>query len=256
MGFFRQRGNMVFRAFVLSLALLITAGTAIPLVTNYTEAGSGKHKNFRKKSKKFKKYSKMWWRAYHNRLRKKKASEARKRIMRLRRTRIANKLSAQITNQNAAEIVAVNPPIQIDNLFSLIEGKVKNVLDGDTINLEIKDGSVYSIRMLGIDAPERQQNFGSQAQKKLSDLILGKDVTVIIRKRDSSDRFVGTVYYGGQDINLKQIETGMARYLQINGYEPKEGDRKLYEKAEQMAQTKRNGLWRRQKLDFALTSKR
>jgi endonuclease YncB( thermonuclease family) len=254
MGFFSKRGSMVFRALVLSLALLIIAGIVIPLSTISTEASSVKHTNYKKKFKKFKKYSKKWWRAHHNRLRKRKASEARKRVMRLRRIRLAdtNKSSAQTIKQNASEIVSINPPIQIDNLFSLLEGKIKNVLDGDTVNLETKDGKVHLIRMLGVDAPERRQDFGSQSQKKLRNLILGKAVTVIIRKKDSSNRFVGTVYFGGQDINLKQIETGMARYFQQNGYEPKEGDRKLYQQAEQAAQIKRYGLWQKQNLDVAL----
>ena len=146
---------MIFRAIALSLALLIGIGAIIPLATEYTEAGTRKYKKKKKKNKKYKKYSKKWWRAHHNRLRKRKASEARKRVMRLRRIRLAdtNKSSAQTIKQNASEIVSINPPIQIDNLFSLLEGKIKNVLDGDTVNLETKDGKVHLIRMLGVDAP-------------------------------------------------------------------------------------------------------
>jgi len=110
--------------------------------------------------------------------------------------------------------------------------------------------------MLGIDAPEMNQDFGDKSQKKLNDLILGKNATVIIRKRDSFGRHIGTVYSGGEDINLLQIETGMAWYFQQNGYEPMGGDRKIYEQAEQKARFKRKGLWRGQKSSNALAFKR
>ena len=246
---------MIFRVIALSLALLIGIGAVIPLTTHYTEAGAPKPKNHKKKHKKYKKYSKKWWRAYHNRVRKSRAIEARKRILRLRRIRLANagKVSTQTTNQKVADTV---PAIQINDLFILVEGKIKKVFDGETFNIETRDGKVYLIRMLGIDAPEINHDFGDKSQKKLSDLLLGKDATVIIRKRDSSDRYIGTVYSGGEDINLLQIETGMAWYFQQNGYEPMAGDRKIYEQAERKARTKLKGLWGRQKSNNAVAFKR
>ncbi len=246
---------MIFRIIALSLALLIGIGAIIPLTTPYTEAGARKPIKHKKKHKKYKKYSKQWWRAYHNRIRKRRAIEARMRILRLRRIRLVNakKEPTQTTNQKVADTA---PTIQINDLFILVEGKIKKVFDGDTFNVETKDGKVYLIRMLGIDAPEMNQDFGDKSQKKLSDLLLGKDATVIIRKRDSSGRYIGTVYSGGEDINLLQIETGMAEYFKQNGYEPMGVDRKLYEQAQQKARTEQKGLWGRQKSNNALTFKR
>src|SRR5215210_4965171 len=124
-------GNMIFRVIVLSLALLIGIGAIIPLTTHYTEANELKTKNFKKKLKKYKKYSKKWWRAYHNRVRKSRVLEARKRLLRLRRIRLANagKISTQTTGQNAG---GTAPAILVSNLFILVEGKIKNVFDGET----------------------------------------------------------------------------------------------------------------------------
>ncbi|MEO6588428.1 MAG: thermonuclease family protein [Pyrinomonadaceae bacterium] len=237
---------MIFRAVALSLALLIGIGVLIPLATNYAEASARKHEN----KKKYKKYSKKWWLTHHARVRKRKALEARNRALRLRRLRLANAgmVSTQTNKQKVADIASTN---QIEQLFIIIEGKVKNVYSGDNINIENKDGKVYLIRMLGIDAPEIKQEFGDKSQKKLSDLILGKDVTVIVRRRDSSNRYFGTVYFGGKDVNFNQIETGMARYFQENGYEAREDDCKIYEQAEQKSRIERNGLWGRQKSDVA-----
>lgn len=244
-------GNMILRIIVLSLALLIGISAVIPLTTNYTEAGVLKPKHSKKKYKKYKKYSQQWWRAYHNRVRQRKVLQARKRILRLRQMRLANagKVSAHTNEQ---KVSGNAPNIQISNLFILVEGKIKKVFDGDTFGIENRDGKVYQIRMLGIDAPTRNQDFGDKSQKKLSDLILGKDATVIIRKMDSSERYVGTIYCGGKDINLLQLETGMALYFQQNGYEPLSSDHKIYEQAEQNARTKRKGLWGSEKSNIAI----
>ena len=79
---------MIFRAIALSLALLVGLGTIIPLATNGVEAGSLKH--VKKNRKKYKKYSKQWWRAYRQRTRNRNSLNARKRSLRLRQIRLAN----------------------------------------------------------------------------------------------------------------------------------------------------------------------
>jgi endonuclease YncB( thermonuclease family) len=246
---------MIFRIAVLSLALLIGIGALVHLTTHNSEASAPLSKILKTKKKKYKKYSKQWWRAYHSRIRKKKALEARNRMLRLRRIRLANgaKIPVRALNQKTSGTV---PAILVNNMFILVEGKVKDVFDGESFNLETKDGKFYLIRMLGIDAPELNQNFGSKSQKKLSQLILGKNATVIIRKRDSAGQYLGTIYSGGEDINLLQIETGMAWFFRQGGYQPVGPDLKLYEQAEKKARSKRKGLWRKQPLDNSLALKR
>lgn len=83
---------MIFRAIALSLAIVIGLTTVLPFVTTGVEAGP--HKRATKKVKKYKKYSKQWWRAYHQRNRKQSASNARKRMLRLRQIRLANAAKA------------------------------------------------------------------------------------------------------------------------------------------------------------------
>ena len=78
---------MLFRAIALSLALLIGIGTLVPLATTI-EAGAHKTKTYKGK-KKYRKYSKKWWRQYHARQRRRKSLQARKRMMRLRQIRLA-----------------------------------------------------------------------------------------------------------------------------------------------------------------------
>ena len=81
---------MLFRAIALTLALLVSIGTIIPLGTDSAEAGPRTSKK-RYKKKRYKKYSKRWWRQYHARMKRKRALQARRRAMRLRQMRLARK---------------------------------------------------------------------------------------------------------------------------------------------------------------------
>ena len=97
---------MLNRAIALSLALLIGIGAIIPLATQQTEAGPRKH---RKHHRYYKKYSKKWWRAYHRRMKRKRALRARKRALRLRQLRLARQRAAEKgTNAVASKPVVKN----------------------------------------------------------------------------------------------------------------------------------------------------
>lgn len=76
---------MLVRAIALSLALLIGGAVIIPLATDSVEAGPRKAH----KQKRYKKYSKKWWRQYRARQKKKRALQAHKRSLRLRQLRRA-----------------------------------------------------------------------------------------------------------------------------------------------------------------------
>ena len=97
---------MLFRAIALTLALLISIGTIIPLGTDSAEAGPRTSKK-RYKKKKYKKYSKRWWRQYRARMKRKRALQARRRAMRLRQLRLARKRANG--NRNRKAVVAAKP---------------------------------------------------------------------------------------------------------------------------------------------------
>lgn len=126
---------------------------------------------------------------------------------------------------------------------SLIEGKVVFVQDGDTLNVKTRQDTIYQIRIQGIDAPEDGQKFGKEARKKLSDLVAGDDVTVVLHKRDAFGRSVGTVYRKGRDIGLVMIESGLAWHFKTYAAEQTAEDRKKYADAEAKAREDAIGLW-------------
>ncbi len=89
---------MIYRAIALSLAIFIGLGAIIPLATNGVEASS--RQKAKKKGKKYKKYSRQWWRAYHQRGKNQSALNARKRSLRLHQIRLAN--ARQLSADDAA----------------------------------------------------------------------------------------------------------------------------------------------------------
>lgn len=238
---------MLLRITALCMILFFSVGVFLSVAPFETEAGSRKSRKIRKKIKRHKKFSKRWWRAYHNRNRRQKTIQARKRKQRLRLMRLNT--TKKLTLQNAVEKIKAAPQrTPVGDSFSLIEGKILKVSEGDTVSVENSDGKVFVIRMLGIDAPDLNQSFGEKSRKALSALILHKSATVIIRRRDSKNRFLGTLYCAGQDVNLFQLETGMAAFLEKDGLAPTAADRSIYQQAEQKAKINSLGLWRKQKV--------
>jgi endonuclease YncB( thermonuclease family) len=125
-----------------------------------------------------------------------------------------------------------------------ITGRVVGVADGDTITVLDADKVQHKIRLSGIDAPEKKQAFGQRSKQSLSDLAFGKDVAVETTKRDKYRREIGKVLVNGQDVNLVQVERGMAWFYRQYQRDQSPNDRRLYEAAEDAARAGKRGLWR------------
>ncbi len=59
----------------------------------------------------------------------------------------------------------------------VMEGRVISVFDGDTVTA-LHNRKRIKVRLEGIDAPERAQNFGSKSTSALEKLVQGKTVRV------------------------------------------------------------------------------
>lgn len=125
----------------------------------------------------------------------------------------------------------------------VIEGKVINVHDGDTVTLLDQNNKKTTIRLQGIDAPELKQAFGAAAQENLSRMVLGKQVTIYWTKVDKYRRTVGTIMLDGRDINIEQVKAGVAWHFKKYEDEQPPVDRRTYAAAEQQARTAGLGLW-------------
>ena len=94
-------------------------------------------------------------------------------------------------------------------------GKVERVIDGDTIVIENKT----SVRLLGINSPEKGEDYYAEAKKFLENNILNKTVNLKYGKEryDKYGRTLAYIFFNNKNINLKLIEEGFANYYFPSG---------------------------------------
>ncbi len=126
----------------------------------------------------------------------------------------------------------------------ILTGRVVGVADGDTVTvLEDASNIQFKIRLMGIDAPENKQAFGTKSKDYLSALVFNKQVTVEYSKKDKYGRTVGKITVDGVDANLEQVKAGMAWHYKQYQREQTVADRDLYAQTEEDARTAKVGLW-------------
>ena len=59
-----------------------------------------------------------------------------------------------------------------------LEGRIVGIADGDTITILDASNMQYKIRLAGIDAPEKKQDFGNVSKRSLSDMVFNQQVKV------------------------------------------------------------------------------
>jgi len=91
----------------------------------------------------------------------------------------------------------------------VIIGKVVRVADGDTITV-LENRAQHRIRLFGIYAPERRQDFSNRAKQLASDLVFGKQVLIVKQDVDRYGRVVGTVYVVDLCVNEELVTNGLA----------------------------------------------
>lgn len=124
-----------------------------------------------------------------------------------------------------------------------LDGLVVGVADGDTLTLLDGDMRQHKIRLAGIDAPEKGQDFGQTSKQSLSELAYRRYVRVEVSKRDRYGRSVAKVLRGTLDVNLEQVRRGLAWHYKEYEREQSTSDRRLYSAAENEAKASRTGLW-------------
>lgn len=118
-------------------------------------------------------------------------------------------------------------------------GVVTHVTDGDTVWVREAGRKPVSVRLHGIDAPERCQDGGDAATEALSARVLKRQVRVDTHAVDGYGRLVGTVTLGGEDIGEWLVKQGHAW---SPGYRNAPGP---YADAERLARARHRGLFAR-----------
>lgn len=135
---------------------------------------------------------------------------------------------------------------------TLLEGRVINVADGDTLTVLDDRHQSHKVRLAGIDAPERGQPFGGRAKDALTTLTKQQRVSVEGGKTDRYRRRIGVVRVAPRecpacppsiDVGLTLIGAGLAWHYRAYAREQSITDREQYRQAEKEARNRLEGLW-------------
>jgi endonuclease YncB( thermonuclease family) len=126
---------------------------------------------------------------------------------------------------------------------SLLVGKVTHVHTGDYVTVDDGSGEPHMILLRGIDAPEDGQPQARESKRNLSFLILGKTVRVTLTANPIYGE-IGTVTLGNTEINLAQLESGMAWHHERFAAEQTEREYTVYNEAQTKARNAKLGLWK------------
>ncbi len=116
-------------------------------------------------------------------------------------------------------------------------GRVIGVKDGDTVVLLINKREV-TVRLQGVDCPEKRQAFGERAKQFTSDFCFGKTISLDSTGVDRYGRVLGAIILeDGRNLNVELVRAGMAWW-----YKRYSKDETL-ERLENEARAQRIGLW-------------
>lgn len=139
------------------------------------------------------------------------------------------------TNQFAFAQNAVKNTAQ--QAINPITCRVVGIAGGDTLTCLTDAKQQLKVRLHAIDAPEKQQSFGQQAKKHLSDLVYKQNITLSITDTDRYGRSVADIQLGSLNVNQQMVKDGYAWAYQRYG-----GSRYLQD--EKAARQAKLGLWR------------
>lgn len=127
-------------------------------------------------------------------------------------------------------------------------GNVTKVVDGDTLKVRIRGGRVVSVRMLGINTPERGRCGDDEATDNLRRLApVGSTVDLVSdRTQAAKDRYGRLLRYvakrgGFKDLSYRQARNGYTKRYVFGG-KPVARDGQ-YVRAIAQARTNNSGLW-------------
>ena len=120
---------------------------------------------------------------------------------------------ARSTKNNSSNAKTVQNPTILKGYQAI------KVSDGDTLSVQKVEngkfvGEVMKIRMFGIDAPEKTQDYGIESKQALEKLVNGKTLEIEEKNRDRYGRTVAVVYVNGKNINEEMVKNGNAWWYQ------------------------------------------
>lgn len=119
---------------------------------------------------------------------------------------------------------------------------VTRIVDGDTIHVNI-NGTDETIRLLGINTPEKNKPYYQEAKDFLKKEIENKSIEILRDTEDTDryDRKLRYIFYNNQLINVEIVQEGLATTFMLEGLKYKD---KLIN-AEKFARNNEIALWKK-----------
>ena len=120
---------------------------------------------------------------------------------------------------------------------------VVSITDGDTIRVEMSDGMVEPVRLIGVNTPEGHECWADEAGMALTSLApIGGEIgmTVDVSERDDFDRLLRYLWVGSMSVNEEMVRRGAAI---ARRYPPDDAMAERFESAQADAKKGGLGLW-------------
>ena len=122
---------------------------------------------------------------------------------------------------------------------------VLRVIDGDSVKVRLPGGEEHSVRMYGIDAPEKDQRAGRESQDFLQQVVRSRrEWRLRVVDVDRYQRLVGVLYPEGGSVrdsaNHAMVESGLAYWYREYG-----GEELGFDDSERYAKREQAGVWGR-----------
>ena len=118
-----------------------------------------------------------------------------------------------------------------------LRGRAVKVQDGDTFDFLYGDNRKQRIRVAQMDAPEKNMPFGQKSKERFAELVMGKEIALVVNTVDRYGRIVGSVVIDGEDQSARMISEGMAWYYRQYGWTAS------LARLEEEARNAKRGLW-------------
>ena len=123
-----------------------------------------------------------------------------------------------------------------------LQGTITRVIDGDSIDMFVAGVGSTQVRLLGIDAPEYDQEFGAESENALS-WFMWSFVDAHCTGVDVFGRYLCEIFVDDLNLNLWQVEHGRAWWYERFQEQQSPAARVLYSVAEASARRFGLGLW-------------
>jgi endonuclease YncB( thermonuclease family) len=118
-----------------------------------------------------------------------------------------------------------------------ISGNITSIVDGDTVHVALPNGSTLTVRLDGIDTPERGEPFSAQATRATRVLLFTKTVELTGTDVDRYGRLVARIRVEGVDVSEALVHQGLACHFTRYSSDP------VLARAQQDAQGRALGFW-------------